>query len=337
MALVSRWDIRDESYSNGDSVTLLTDRAGTTNLTSNCGAVFQTNESTNDAMVFAADACAIGSASLAAALAAVPQGAAWSMFFLVRQSSFDANMFGGFGNGSSNAQGVLIRDDATGAITSFVRDSSSVNNVATASTTRSAGTWYVLGMVYNGTNIVVTINGANAGTVAKTADLSGDTWNQFAIGAFFRDNIALHANGLYREVRVYNSNETANLSTIVSSMQAGGGPPSGATGTLAATETGADVFAGAGTVGNNGIRLTLRDTDTGALAANLTNVIVSVRSTTRGTELAGSSAETTSAGGVLEFASGLIGAPGATVRVFVEKSDGTVIGAYIVQVVDLNA
>jgi hypothetical protein len=224
MALVSRWDIRDESYADAASVTSLTDLAGATNLTNNCGASFPTYSAASDAMVFSADACAIGSASLAAPLSSVPTGSAWSIFCLVNESSFGAGMFCGFGNGTDNTRGVLIRDDATGAVTALVRDSSATNNAPTTSGTRSTSTWYVVGLVYDGTNIVVSIDGASTGSTTRTANIAADAWNQFAIGAFFRDNIGVHANGLYREIRVYNSNETANYATIGASMLAGGGP-----------------------------------------------------------------------------------------------------------------
>lgn len=224
MSVVGCWDIRRESYADTDPVTRLTDWAGTTDLASIGGEAVPTYSASNDAMVFAAGANVIGSSSLSTLLAAVPKGSAWAMFFLVNQSSFDANVFGGFGNGSSNAQGVLVRDDTGGAVTDLVRDSSSVNDVAVSSANRSTNTWHVLHLVYNGTNLVVGFDGANTGSVARTSAIAADTWNQFAIGAFFRDVINVHADGLYREVRVYNSDETANLSTIVASMQAGGGP-----------------------------------------------------------------------------------------------------------------
>jgi hypothetical protein len=237
MGIVARWDGRSAAggalttglvpATDGTSVIQLTALAGTTNLDNNCGASFPTYNAANDALVFSADASAIGSASLAAALAAVPQGAAWSIFCLVNESSFGAGMLCGFGNGADNTRGVLIRDDATGAVTALVRDSGATNNAPTTSGTRATSTWYVAGLVYNGTNIVVSIDGANTGSTARTANIAGDSWNQFAIGAFFRDNIGVHANGLYREVRVYDSNETANYATIVASMLAGGGPSGG--------------------------------------------------------------------------------------------------------------
>lgn len=110
------------------------------------------------------------------------------------------------------------------------------------------------------------------------------------------------------------------------------------TGTLEATETGADTAAISGGVALPGIRLTLRDTDTGALAASLTGVIISVRATSQAAAvLASATNETTSAGGVLEFPSSAIGIPGDNVYVTVEKSDNSIVAAYRVAVVDLNA
>lgn len=116
-------------------------------------------------------------------------------------------------------------------------------------------------------------------------------------------------------------------------------PAAGATGDMAATESGADTFAAAGGVGNNGIRLTLRDTDTGALAASLTGLIVSIRATSQATALliAAVTNESTDGSGVLELASAAIGNVGDYVYVTVEKSDHSIVATYRVQVIDLNA
>lgn len=113
----------------------------------------------------------------------------------------------------------------------------------------------------------------------------------------------------------------------------------GSTGTLAATESGADTLAATGGVGSTGIRLTLRDTDTGAVAASLTGLIVSVRSTSQATSLLFASVtnETTDGSGVLEVSSASIGSIGDYVYVTVEKSDHSIVATYRVQVIDLNA
>lgn len=113
---------------------------------------------------------------------------------------------------------------------------------------------------------------------------------------------------------------------------------SSVTGVMGAIEPGADAFASTGNVGNNGIRLALRDTDTGALAANLTGMIVSVRATSNAeTTLYNSTSGTTSASGVLEIASTALGNIGDYVYVNVEKSDNSIVAAFRVQVIDLNA
>lgn len=112
----------------------------------------------------------------------------------------------------------------------------------------------------------------------------------------------------------------------------------GPTGDLDATESGDDVFEAEGGLATNGIRLTLRDTDTGALAASLTDLIVSIRANSDDeATLAKSAAETTDGSGVIEFASTAIGDPGDWVYVTVEKSDNSTVAAYRVQVVDLTA
>lgn len=110
-------------------------------------------------------------------------------------------------------------------------------------------------------------------------------------------------------------------------------------GSLGAIESESDVLASTGAVGNNGVRLTLRDTDTGALAASLTGLIVSIRATSQAAALLIPAAtdETTDSNGVLEIASGSLGSIGSYVYVTVEKSDNSVVGCYRVAVVDLNA
>jgi hypothetical protein len=110
------------------------------------------------------------------------------------------------------------------------------------------------------------------------------------------------------------------------------------TGNLAASETGSDGLAATGSVGSNGLRLTLRDTDTGALAANLTGVIVSVRSTSNAeSTLYKTTSGTTNASGVYELASNAIGSLGTYVYATVEKADSSIVATYRVQVIDLNA
>lgn len=119
----------------------------------------------------------------------------------------------------------------------------------------------------------------------------------------------------------------------------GGDLTTAISGDLAATESGSDTLASTGSVGNNGIRLTLRDTDTGALAASLTGLIVSIRATSQATALLISAVtnETTDGSGVLEIASGSLGSIGTYVYVTVEKSDNSIVACYRVQVIDLNA
>lgn len=110
------------------------------------------------------------------------------------------------------------------------------------------------------------------------------------------------------------------------------------TGSLAGTESGADDFDAAGTVGSNGLRLILRDTDTGALAANLTGLIVAIRSSSNAeSTLYSTTSGTTSASGIYQLASSSIGDIGDYVYVSIELSDHSVVAMYRVQVIDLNA
>jgi hypothetical protein len=112
----------------------------------------------------------------------------------------------------------------------------------------------------------------------------------------------------------------------------------GASGDLSANESGIDALAVEGSVGSNGIRLTLRDTDTGAMAASLSGLIVSARANSAdGTVLYSTDSGATNAGGVYEFASSALGNIGDYVYVTVEKLDHSIVATYRVQVIDLNA
>lgn len=132
--------------------------------------------------------------------------------------------------------------------------------------------------------------------------------------------------------------ETDAARPVLDNLHGGDVAADGISGDLSASESGSDALEATGNIGNNGIRLTLRDTDTGALAANLTDVIVSIRSESDATSLLDSSTdETTDANGVLELASGSIGDVGDYIYVTVERSDNSIVATYRVQVIDLNA
>lgn len=112
----------------------------------------------------------------------------------------------------------------------------------------------------------------------------------------------------------------------------------GISGTLGATEGASDTLASSGNVGNNGVRLTLRDTDTGALAVSLSGIKMSIRAASDSTTLIASSAsKTTDANGVIEHALGSAVSAGTYVYVTIEKSDNSIVATYRVQVIDLNA
>lgn len=115
-------------------------------------------------------------------------------------------------------------------------------------------------------------------------------------------------------------------------------PQSGSTGSMAATESGVDEFDATGGVGSNGIRLELRDTDTGALWTEETDLIISIRESSDAEEVLYSTASgATDEDGVYELASGAIGNIGDDVYVTIELADHSQVAAYIVQVIDLNA
>lgn len=113
---------------------------------------------------------------------------------------------------------------------------------------------------------------------------------------------------------------------------------SGVTGTMAATEGGSDTLAASGGVGSLGLRMTLRDTDTGALVANKTGLIVSVRKNSNDTAvLYGATGSATDVSGVLEFSSNAIGEIGDYIYVTVDTADNSIVATYRTQVIDLNA
>lgn len=124
----------------------------------------------------------------------------------------------------------------------------------------------------------------------------------------------------------------------IAAYKLGDGDIAGVDGTLEALESGSDTFAATGGVGSNGLRFTLRDTDTGALAADLEDLILSVRANSNDEEVLYSSEEgTTDEDGVGEIMSTDIGDIGDYVYLTVEKADHSIVATYRLQVIDLTA
>lgn len=194
-----------------------------------------------------------------------------------------------------------------------------LKQLAFAGQSLSAGTYILAVSAGPNTTGTVVVQGQNdsAGSPSYLINTDGDPYPNFpaSIAASIRTDAS-------RQWDIYLDYTEASAST----------------GSMAATESGTDTFAAAGGVGSNGIRLTLRDTDTGALAANLTGLIVSIRSSSNsGSTLYSSTSGTTNASGVYQLANTSIGNIGDYVFVTVEKSDHSVVAAYRVQVIDLNA
>jgi hypothetical protein len=221
MTLIADYDIRAESYANGASVSLLNDLAGTTDLSSNGGNSYPTYNAAENAMSFNGTSQTIGSTSLQAALAAIPTGAAWSVFVLVKQATFSSGFIAGLGIPSSFNQSFYLRDEGTGLVDTLIRADDASADQQQSTATRDAGDWDVIHACYNGTNLTVGFNGGSIGSQALDALIAGNTWSQLGLGAYWRDGIANWWAGLMRAARFYNSNETANLGAICAAMQAG--------------------------------------------------------------------------------------------------------------------
>lgn len=115
-------------------------------------------------------------------------------------------------------------------------------------------------------------------------------------------------------------------------------PAGGVSGDLDADESGDDLFYADGGLALNGISETLRDTDTGAVLAEESGLIVTVRAASDSeATLYATTAGETDAGGVLQFSSTAIGDPGDYVYLSVEKSDNSRVAMFRVQVKDLNS
>jgi hypothetical protein len=222
MALVSRWDIRTESYSNGNSVTSLTDRgtAGAT-LASVAGSTVPTYNSTETAMSFNG-AMAIG-VSGNSTLQTLASGSAWSIFSLVKQSTVAEGAVAAFGNTGNGGYRIQTGIDGTpGKSQGIVRVNNGADEEAVSSGTISAATWSVIHVCYDGTNIKAGIGGAGIGSVTRTVDLAGSTWDIFALGVWPRPGWLLWYTGFLRETRVYNTDETSNIASIISAMTGAG-------------------------------------------------------------------------------------------------------------------
>lgn len=178
----------------------------------------------------------------------------------------------------------------------------------------------------------IVVNGGDGDTVAGT----GFTGRYSGSNQFFSEDKRVTATGSNTATATAPSHGGAD--DYIAIMLAFAETSAGVSGSLAVTESGSDTFAASGGVGNNGLRLTLRNTDTGALAASLTGLIVSVRAASDSTSvLASTTSGTTDGSGVFQLASTAIGSIGTFVYVTVEKSDHSIVAAYRVQVIDLNA
>jgi hypothetical protein len=130
---------------------------------------------------------------------------------------------------------------------------------------------------------------------------------------------------------------TATEQLRMDNLQAQDLAADGVIGAMAVSESGSDVLAASGGLASNGIRLTLRDTDTGALAASFSGLIVSVRAASDAESTLVEGILSTNAGGVLELANGALGNPGDYVYATIEMADHSIVATYRVQVIDLNA
>jgi hypothetical protein len=223
MSLLARWDIRQEGYADGASITTLTDQANAFDLNNNAGASggFPTYSSAENAINFNTGtnrAIGLESSTLADVLA----GTSWSMFALVKQASFGTNFIGGFGYSGDADQGVLIRDDATGLVNGFYRDTVNTTDSQNSTGGRSTGTWYVTHIVRSGSTFYVGYEGANEGSQAIDSSVETNDFDRFCLGAYWRNTLGTFwTTGYMREFRIYNSDERANYSAIVTEMQTG--------------------------------------------------------------------------------------------------------------------
>lgn len=219
MSLVHQYDIRLESYSNNDPVTSLTDQVGTDDLGSIAGVGSPIYNSANDWIVFTDDA--IGDATMPASWETIFQSDNWLIAVLFEQATLGGDFIFGIGDSAAASPGIGIRTDGSGNGLSFLRGDDATTDTATTSGGISTDTPTVIIMRRDSTNVYVSIDAGTEASTAVTTDIDTSDWNRVAIGLLPRSTYGNSWDGNIQEVRVYDSNESGNLSAIVSSMKSG--------------------------------------------------------------------------------------------------------------------
>jgi len=201
------------------------------------------------------------------------------------------------------------------------------------------------GIVFNPTHIVIGSQSVDivgfgsdetkVGTISGVSPVGGSIVIDFSIGAGEWEYAGLSAMRIVENIGTDVTGDMAATEAGADAADISGDVV--VAGDLAATEVGSDVFEATAPVPNYGLRLQLRDTDTGELIANEAGLIWSVRETARGAELVGGDAGTTDADGWFEVDDDAVGTTlGLLRRLTIERSDGSRIATFYATVKNLN-
>ena len=223
MSLLSNWDIRNESYSDAASVTLLTDTAGSMDYTT-MGVALPTYSSARTAMVFTGSQAIGEYGSLAAGVATALSTSNWTFSMLLNQpTAIVAGWIGGFANSTDGNLAAAFNLQSDGTVRAFIRQSNNTQQTAVTATAMVPDTPTVVHMWKVGTTVGIALDTA-AETESSSAgiDLSGETFTTGGLGVYPRNSFGGgYYTGDILAARFYDSDESANRTAITADMKAG--------------------------------------------------------------------------------------------------------------------
>ena len=225
MALISRWDIREESYSDGNDVTSLTEQvSGVDDLGQIASGSLPDYVSATDSMDFNGGESIGLRGGVSSALNTACQGSVWTIAALIRQGTLSGDWTFSLAQNGGNLS-LSLRTNSSGNAICFFRDAGGTATSVTSSTSYSVDTdTVIMANLTSGGIVNVSIDGGTLTSSGTTSvDTSGDTFAHIGIGSYNRSSNGNFWTGLIQEVRVYDTDETANRVAITADMKAGPG------------------------------------------------------------------------------------------------------------------
>lgn len=239
MALVSRWDIREETYADGNTVTSLTDQIGTVDLAAIGATPLPSYNATEDAMYF--DGTEVIGAAVSAGQDTALTSGSWALAVLTKRAAgtFNTTAFG-FGDDSNTGYGAIqVAETGAPAMRAAV-DDQNINFIEFNGPAITVDTWVVQWLRYDSAAdlLYAGVDGSET-TYDTSASTFAENWtlDRLTLGAGIRIAVENFFTGYIREARLYDSTETGNTASITTNMKDG---PSSGSNTLPAEITATD-------------------------------------------------------------------------------------------------